>query len=165
MSEKITLGKEATSAPQQYYNPGVIQHQVNADKYTGVIAEKYIVTCPELGSRFPIKNDVLVEMARLDAKSESLNMLLRNGYEGSGKMSAGAGFAVKMTRTKDAYECIFYTGETGKAFDPKKLMSKDYISLDKKHLSALFTFLLCDEAVTMKLDATRKLENSSLELN
>ena len=80
-------------------------------------------------------------------------------------MSPGAGLAVKMTRTKDAYECVFYTGEIAKSFDTKKLMSKDYIRLDKKHLSALFTFLLCDEAVAIELDTAKKLENSSLELN
>ena len=165
MTEKTSQEEVVAIIPSQHYNAGVIQHKVSADKYTGVITDKYEITCAETGAKFSIKSSVMTDMARLNAIDNTFSMLVRNGYEGSGRMNAGAGLAVKMTRTKDVYECIFYTGEIGKSFDSKKIMGKDYISLDEKHLSALFTFLLCDEAVSIKLDQAKRLANSSLELN
>ena len=147
------------------YNEGTILRKVRADKYTNVISENYAVKSTETGARFTIKSSSMLELAQLDKEQDSFSCLLRNGYEGSGKMSAGAGIAVKMTKTDTSYECIFYTGEVGKSFDPKKVQSKDYIRLDKEHLGALFTFLRCDDAVSIAAAEASKLERTTLELN
>ena len=168
MSEiKNTNDKASTAVAANVlvYNDATIQHKVRADKYTGAITESYGIVCASTGAKFSIKSGVMLELAYLESKNDSFTLLLRNGYEGNGKMSAGSGIALKMTKQATFYECTFYTGEIGKAFDPKKVQGKDYIRFDKDHLGALFTFLRCDEEVRIATAEASKIERASLELD
>lgn len=158
--------KAGDTAPTNtiHFNPGTILHDVRGDKYTQEVKESFIIEAKDTGAKYKIKRESMLELAELDTTKEEYSLLLNNGWEASGKMSAGTGKAVKIHRTDTAYKCIFYEGEMGKAFDPNKIQSKHYIALDKEHVSAIFTFLRCNKKVSDAKDAARKIERTTLDL-
>ena len=155
---------EVNKPQERSYSLGTVERKLRGDKFSSEVNESFVVTS-DLGAKINIKDSTMLELAVQDSKGISFTQLIRNGYEGSGKMASGAGIAVKVSKTSTSYDCVFYTGELGKSFEPSKITRRDYVRLDKKHLGALFTFLLCnDEVVKTKAEAL-KVERASLSLD
>ncbi len=153
-----------TNSSTQTYQKGTVLHSINADKYTGDVKEAYVFEGDDGISKYRMKLSSILELAEMQETSNEVSLLIRNGWEGSGKMSAGAGVAVKMTKNDTSYECIFYEGEIGKQFDSKKIQNKLYMSIDKKHLESLFIYLRCNEAVVQAKAAAQKVQRTTLDL-
>ncbi len=146
------------------FNLGTILHSINADKYTSEVKEAYVFECTDTGSKYRAKLSSMLVLAEADKTQDTFSLLIREGFEGSGKYSSGAGIAVKMTKTDDSYNCTFYEGEVGKQFDPKKVQSRTYIAIDRKHLGALFIYLRCNEEVAKAKVEALKVQRSTLDL-
>ena len=159
-----SVATPAANLSTQTYQKGTVLHSINADKYTGEVKEGYIFESTDGISKYRVKLQSMLELSEAEETSDEVSLLIRNGYEGSGKMSAGSGVAVKMTKTDTSYECIFYEGEVGKQFDPKKIQSKSYMSIDRKHLEALFIYLRCNESVAQAKAEAQKVQRTTLDL-
>ena len=159
-----TVATPVANPSTQTYSKGTVLHSINADKYTGEVKEGYIFESADGISKYRVKLQSMLELSEAEETSNEVSLLIRNGYEGNGKMSAGAGVAVKMTKTDTSYDCIFYEGEVGKQFDPNKIQSKTPMSIDRKHLEALFIYLRCNEAVSLAKAEAQKVQRTTLDL-
>jgi len=147
------------------YNSGTIHSTVRAEKYTGDVKKSHRIDSAITGFSLNIKDDVMLEMAELDKQnSDSFSILIRNGWEASPKMSAGSGMAVKVEKSTVAYNCTFFEGESGKAFDSKKITNRYFIALNREHLSAIFTVLRLNNDVVKAKEAANKIARTTLEL-
>lgn len=160
----MTTENQVEETTIKNFEEGTILHNVRADKYTQEVKETFIIECRNTGARFRIKKDVMIELAKQDLEKDEFSYLLNNGWEASGKMSAGAGNAVKIKKIEEGYDCVFYTGEQGKAFDSKKIQSKSFIKLNKEHLGAIFTFLRLDNEVATDKATALKIQRTNLDL-
>lgn len=147
------------------YEEGTILHNVRADKYTAEVKETFIIETKDTDWKINIKRESMLEMAESFKENSVVSQLLNNGYPSSGKMSAGAGKAFKGEKTEDSYECIFYEGEIGVAFDSKKIQAKKFIKLNKEHLDAILTFLLLNEKIALQKAEEKKIQRTTLELD
>lgn len=165
-TEILTTKTQATTSnvSTQHFYEGTVLHNINMDKYTKEIKESYRIEAKEIGAKFNIKIDTMLEIASLDKKSEVFSFLLNNGWESTGTMSSGAGKAAKFHKTEDWYECTFFEGEVGKEFDPKKIQSKTFIKLSREHLGAIFTFLRLNDEVKKTKAEELKIQRTTLEL-
>lgn len=160
------MSKETISPSVQNFTRATIEHKINADKYTVEVKETFIVNASETGDTFRIKKTSMLEMAELHKKnSNSINILIRDGYPARDKMKAGAGIACKMIEKEEEYECIFFEGAEGEKFNVDKIKRKSFISLDKNHLNAIFTFLLCNEEVVQEKAEAKKIQRTTLNLD
>lgn len=147
------------------FEEGTILHTVNVEKFTKEAKESFTIESSSTDERFRIKRDVMLELAQQWEKNkEVFSLLLSNGYEASGSMPAGAGKAVKMKSEEEYYHATFYTGEVGKAFDPKKINSKCLIALNRSHLEAIFVFLINDHMTKFLKAEAKKLLRTTLVL-
>ncbi len=147
------------------FNDGVIFHVINVDKYTREAKEFFVIETPTTGEKHRIKKESMLEIAKESQKANEFNYLLGDGYEGSKEIAASAGKALKIIKAGDSYHFIVFTGEVGKSFDPKKVLSKTYIELERGVLDAIFTFLIEDDRVKEAKKADKKLQRTTLELN
>lgn len=154
-----------TNNVQQNFQLATILHSITSDKYTHEVKEHFIIEEKETLLKVKIRKDSMLELANMDEKEEEFSLLLNNGYQASGNMKAGAGRAIKVKKNAEFYECIFYEGEKGKDFDAKSIEHKYHVKLEKKHLSAIFTFLRCNEKVEVAKAEEKRVERTSLELN
>jgi len=159
-TEKLT-NKESSALN---YNNAIILHDTKADKYTSEIREYFIIECPETKEKFKLKNESMLTLAELNHTNDVFSLLINNGWEGSEKMRAGAGLALKVSRLDDVYQCIFYEGELGKPFETNKIVRKSHLQLDKTHLEAIFTFLLKNEEVLKAKNEELKRLKTTLDL-
>jgi len=146
------------------YNNATILHDTKADKYTSEIRESFVIECPETKEKFKLKKESMLTLAELNRTNDVFSLLINNGWEGSEKMRAGAGLALKMSREADAYNCIFYEGELGQPFDSTKITRKSHLQLDKSHIEAIFTFLLKNEQVQKAKNEELKRQKTTLNL-
>lgn len=146
-----------------YYNASIL-HDVKVDRHTSEVREYFIVDCSETKEKFKIKKESFITLAELSKSQKEFSLLLQNGWEGSEKMRAGAGLALKMTREADFYNCIFYEGELGKPFETNKIVRKSHLQLDKSHIEAIFTFLLKNEQVQKAKNEELKYLKTTLNL-
>lgn len=147
------------------FSQGSIVHSINIEKYTKEAKEVFTFESSSTDERFRIKRDVMLELAQQwDKNNEVFSLLLSNGYEASGSMPAGAGKAVKMMQEAEHYHATFYTGELGKAFDPKKINSKCLVALNRSHLEAIFVFLINDHKTKSFKAEEKKLLRTTLVL-
>lgn len=151
------------SSTLNYYNATIL-HDTKADKYTSEIREYFVIECPETKEKFKLKKESMLTLAELNRTNDVFSLLINNGWEGSEKMRAGAGLALKMSREADAYNCIFYEGELGKPFETNKIVRKSHLQLDKTHLEAIFTFLLKNEEVLKAKNEELKRLKTTLDL-
>lgn len=162
MSDKTITNDTSTNTIN--YNNASILHDIKVDKHTSEIREYFIVDCSETKEKFKLKKESMFTLAELNRSKEAFNLLVNNGWEGSEKMRAGAGLALKVTRLPDAYNCIFYEGELGKPFDSNKITRKSHLKLDKSHVEAIFTFLLKNEEVLRAKNEELKRLKTTLDL-
>ena len=164
MSKKSN-GAKATIPEGTSFNEGTIHHVINVDKYSREAKEVFVIEVPTTGEKHRIKKESMLEIARESQKAEAFNYLLGDGYEGSKEIAASAGKALKIVKADAYYHFIVFTGEVGKSFDPKKILSKTYIDLNKVYLDAIFTFLIEDDKVKEAKKAEKKTQRTTLELN
>jgi len=151
------------NASEIIYREGTIFHEIRVDKYNNEIREGFIFENIQDGEKFKAKREVMLELASKVSADKPFSYLLNNGWKGNEKMQAGAGVAIKLTPKGDFYECSFYTGELGEPFESNKITRRTHIKFDKKHLDAIFTFLLCNEKVAQqKLTISRDKRNNLL---
>lgn len=159
-TEEVTITSSTLS-----FNKGTIHHVINVDKYSREAKEVFVIEVPTTGEKHRIKKESMLEIAKESQKVEAFNYLLSDGYEGSKDIAASAGKALKIVKADEYYHFIAFTGEVGKSFDPKKVLSKTYIELERGVLDALFTFLIEDDRVKEAKKADKKLQRTTLELN
>ena len=159
MSDKSNISTNTIN----YYNASIL-HDIKVDKHTSEVREYFIVDCSETKEKFKIKKEAFITLAELSQSQKEFSLLLQNGWEGSEKMRAGAGLALKMTREADFYNCIFYEGELGKPFETNKIVRKSHLQLDKSHTEAIFIFLLKNEQVQKAKNEELKLQKTTLNL-
>lgn len=164
MSQSSTEEVTTTSSTLSF-NKGNISHAINVDKFSREAKEFFIIEVPTTGERHRIKKESMLEIAKESQKADAFNYLLGDGYEGSKDIAASAGKALKIVKADDCYHVIVFTGEVGKSFDPKKVLSKTYIDLNRVYLDAIFTFLIEDDKVKEAKKADKKLQRTTLELN
>lgn len=164
MSQSSTEEVTTTSSTLSF-NEGTIHHVINVDKFSREAKEVFVIEVPATGEKHRIKKESIIEIARLSKKADQFNYLLGEGYEASGNMQAGAGKAIRMTKSTDSYNLVIFVGETGKSFDPKKVQCKTYVKLDKNYLNAIFTCVLEDEKVKEAKKVAKQLQRTSLELS
>ena len=165
MPETTDVVKATTRADGLSFNKGNISHAINVDKFSREAKEFFIIEVPTTGERHRIKKESMLEIAKESQKAEAFNYLLGDGYEGSKDIAASAGKALKIVKADEYYHLIVFTGEVGKSFDPKKVLSKTYIELGRGVFDALFTFLIEDDRVKEAKKADKKLQRTTLELN
>lgn len=158
--QKLNVTPNDAIANTLNYNDGTILYEIRVDKYTSEVKEHFVIENSATKQKFKINKNSMLTLAELSNK-EVFSLLLNNGWEGSDKMKAGTGVAVKMTKKADAYNCIFFIGELGKQFDDKKIANRNFIKLNKGHLEAIFTFLIMNEkAVATKNEELKRMKTT-----
>lgn len=162
---KKSNGAKVTIPEGLSFNKGNISHVINVDKYSREAKEVFVIEVPTTGEKHRIKKESMLEIAKESQKADAFNYLLGDGYEGSKEIAASAGKALKIVKADECYHFMVFTGEVGKSFDPKKILSKTYIELERGVLDALFTFLIEDDRVKEAKKADKKAQRTTLELN
>lgn len=167
MSEKIEAQSENTSQAVTtaiQYNEGSIMATARGDKFSTEVKQGFSIEDTATGSKFNIKQAIMLEIAEKVVKDGVISNLIRNGWEADGKMSAGTGVAISGKKDGKVYNCTFLESEMGKAFDKDKVQRKTFISLNAEYLDAIFTSLrFNNEVVEAKVEAM-KLQRSTLNL-
>lgn len=165
MNQSSTEDVTTTSSTLSF-NEGTIHHIVNIDKFSREVKEVFVIEVPATGERHKIKKESMIEIARESSKkADQFNYLLNEGYEASGNMQAGAGKAIRVTKSTDSYNLVIFVGETGKSFSAKKVQCKTYVKLNKNYLDAIFLFVTEDEKVKDAKKLAKQLQRTSLELS
>lgn len=160
----MTTETENISSTAQNFELGRILHNVNANKYTNEINESFTIEGVDTKAKFKMKKEIVHELAESLKDNDEAAILMNNGWPASEKMSAGSSHAVKIVKMAEWYECTFFTGELGKPFDPKKIVSKSFIKLSNEHLGAIFTFLRCNDEVEKIKAEEKRIERTTLDL-
>jgi len=146
------------------FNEGSMISMTRGDKFSTDVKRSFAIEDATTGYKVNLKWDTMLEMAEQDSMQDINTLLLRNGWESDGKMSAGAGIAVKVEKIEDFYNFTFFESEMGKAFDKDKIQRKTYIKLNREHLSSIFTFLRYDEKAVKAKAAALKIQRTTLDL-
>ena len=146
------------------YNEALLLETVRVEKFSNEAKRSFALSVETTGFQLNIKREIMLELAEEYSEKQQISNLIRNGWESSGKNSAGSGMAIKGEKNSEWFECIVYEGAVGKPFSPNEIIAKHYIKLNAEHLEALFTYLLFDKkAFDIKVKAAKE-KRTSLDL-
>ena len=146
------------------YNEALLLETVRAEKYSNEVKRSFALSVEATGFQLNVKREIMLELAEEYSDKQKISNLIRNGWEASGKNSAGSGIAIKGEKKGEWFECIVYEGAIGKPFNSSEITAKHYIKLNAKHLEALFTHLLFDKKAFDKKVEAEKHKRTSLDL-
>lgn len=146
------------------FNEGTIGFNTRGDKYSTDVKRSFPIEEPVTGFKVNIKWETIVELAELAKENDVQSILIRNGWEASGQMSAGAGIALKSEKKEEFYHCTFLESEMGKPFDKDKIQRRSHVKLRREHLEALFTFLRFNAETEVAKAEAAKIKRTTLDL-
>jgi len=163
MAENTTLTPKQPTVAGLNFMPASILLETRSDKFESDVVTSFLISTTEDPFKAKVKWSTMLEMAEL-ADNETFSILLRNGYKGSQNFSSGAGIAVRADRKDDVYELTFFEGEQGKPFDVNAIQGKHYLSVNRQHLDAIFTFIRFNSEAEEAKAAALKLQRTTLDL-
>lgn len=156
--------KTVESTSFNYLQASILMES-KSDKFDNEVINSFSITTVEDPFKVKIKWSTMLELAEQVLDCGEARILIRNGYKGSQNFTAGAGIALKLEKKNDdVYHMTFYEGKPGEPFDTKAIQAKHYLSVNKKHLDATFTFLRYNEEVRKEKEEAAKVKRTTLDL-